>query len=151
MMSILSIFWSSKISRNLVISDDCTLVQILVKPEAFFPSVYSSRLGFPTGRDSATFPDKGTEIPSLSQDKGTMGQAQNFAAGWDSQSKPGMGHGMGHGFDTLPRAGPGFWHPVPSRPGKNRDNHGTKGKKLKEIIILRLSSSDKGKSMKMKR
>ena len=38
-MSILSIFWSSKISRNLVISDDWTLVQILVKPEAFFPSV----------------------------------------------------------------------------------------------------------------
>ena len=36
-------------------------------------------LGFPTGRDSATFPDKGTEVPSLSRDKGTKGQAQNLA------------------------------------------------------------------------
>ena len=32
-------------------------------------------LGFPTGRDSATFRDKGTEVPSLSRDKGTTGQA----------------------------------------------------------------------------
>jgi hypothetical protein len=31
------------------------------------------QLGFPTGRDSATFWDKGTEAPSLSRDKGTMG------------------------------------------------------------------------------
>ena len=29
------------------------------------------KLGFPTGRDSATFRDKGTEVPSLSWDKGT--------------------------------------------------------------------------------
>jgi hypothetical protein len=36
-------------------------------------------LAFQTGRDSATFRDKGTEIPSLSRDKGTMGQAQNLA------------------------------------------------------------------------
>ena len=32
-----------------------------------------SGLGFQMGRDSATFQDKGTEDPLLSQDKGTMG------------------------------------------------------------------------------
>ena len=36
------------------------------------------KLGFPTGRDSATFRDKGTEVPQLSWDKGTKGQAQNL-------------------------------------------------------------------------
>ena len=41
-----------------------------------------SILGFPTGRDSATFWDKGTEVPSLSRDKGTTGQAQNLATEW---------------------------------------------------------------------
>ena len=40
-------------------------------------------LGFPTGRDRATFWDKGTEVPSLSRDKGTTGQAQNLAMGRD--------------------------------------------------------------------
>ena len=41
------------------------------------------KLGFPTGRDSATFWDKGTEVPSLSRDKGTTRQAQNLATGQD--------------------------------------------------------------------
>ena len=36
-------------------------------------------LMFPTRRDSATFRDEGTEVLSLSQDKGTTGQAQNIA------------------------------------------------------------------------
>ena len=40
-------------------------------------------LGFPTGWDSATFPDKGTEVPSLSWDKETTGQAHNLAMGLD--------------------------------------------------------------------
>ena len=40
-------------------------------------------LGFPTGRDSATFWDQGTEVSSLSRDKGTTGQAQNLATGRD--------------------------------------------------------------------
>ena len=30
-------------------------------------------LAFPTGWDSATFQDKGTEVTSLSRDKGTTG------------------------------------------------------------------------------
>ena len=31
------------------------------------------------GRESATYWDKGTEVPSLSQDKGIMEQTQNVA------------------------------------------------------------------------
>ena len=42
-------------------------------------SVHVKSLALPTGWDSATFWDKGTEVLSLSQDKGTMGQAQNLA------------------------------------------------------------------------
>ena len=38
-------------------------------------------LGFPTGRDSGTFRDKGTEVSSLSRDKGTTGQAQILPPG----------------------------------------------------------------------
>ena len=40
------------------------------------------------GRESATFPDKGTEVPSLSRDKGTTGQAQNLALGRDGPGQP---------------------------------------------------------------
>ena len=36
----------------------------------------SSEVAFSIELDSATFWDKGTEVPSLSQDKGTMGQAK---------------------------------------------------------------------------
>ena len=39
--------------------------------------LFGSKLGFPTGRDTATFRDKGTEVSSLSRDKGTTGQAQH--------------------------------------------------------------------------
>ena len=49
--------------------------------------VFAYVLGFPTGRDSATFRDKGTEVSSLSRDKGTTGQAQNLATG---RSGPGQ-------------------------------------------------------------
>ena len=45
-------------------------------------------LGFPTGRDRAIFWDKGTEVPSLSRDKGTTGQAQNLAMGRDGPGQP---------------------------------------------------------------
>jgi hypothetical protein len=55
-------------------------------------------VAFATGRDSPTFRDKGTEVPSLSRDKGTTGQAQNLATGRDGI------------FDKLSR-------PVPGRPG----------------------------------
>ena len=50
-------------------------------------------IGFPTGRDSATFRDKGTEVPQLSRYKGTTGQAKNLAKERDrlGQPKSGMG------------------------------------------------------------
>ena len=41
------------------------------------------KVGFPTGRDSETFRDSGTGKIFLSRDKGTTGQAQNFATGRD--------------------------------------------------------------------
>ena len=62
-------------------------------------------VAFPTGRDSETFQDNGTEVPSLSRDKGKTGQAKNLAKGrvgtakiwdrmgWDSQ-KPGRDAGQ---------------------------------------------------------
>ena len=34
------------------------------------------------GGDSLVTQDKGTEVSSLSRDKGTTGQAQNLAMGW---------------------------------------------------------------------
>ena len=45
------------------------------------------------GRDSATFRDKGTEVPSLSRDKGTTGQAKNLAKGRDRLGQPKFGTG----------------------------------------------------------
>ena len=50
-------------------------------------------LGFPTGRDSATFRDNGLEVPSLSRDKGTTGQAKNLAKGQDGSGQPKSGIG----------------------------------------------------------
>ena len=43
--------------------------------QTFYIFVFTEveNLGFPTGQDSATFQDKETEDPLLSQDKGTMG------------------------------------------------------------------------------
>ena len=61
------------------------------------------------GRDSITFRDNGTEVSSLSRDKGTTGQAQNLATGRD---------------------GPGFFETVPSRPGTSR------GTKLPSILHI---------------
>ena len=55
--------------------------------------VHYFKLGFPTGRDSIIFWDNGTEVSSLSRDKGTTGQAQNLAKGRDGpgQLKSGTG------------------------------------------------------------
>ena len=47
-----------------------------------------TRVGFPTGRDSATFRDNGTEVPSSSRDKGTTAQAKNLAKGRDGPGQP---------------------------------------------------------------
>ena len=80
---------------NEIIYKNSTIIQ-------FHRPVFSHdaiRLGFPTGRDSATFRDSGTGKTFLSRDKGTTGQAQNLATGRD---------------------GPGFFETVPSRPGTSR-------------------------------
>ena len=60
------------------------------------------------GWDSATFQDKGTDVPSLSPDKGTMGQAQNLAKGRDGlgqsvKIRDGMWDGTVQDFDCLSR------------------------------------------------
>ena len=62
---------------------------------------------FPTGRNSATFRDKEKEVPSLSRDKGTTGQAKNLAKGRDTQNsgqdrpgQPKSGTGRGKKRDT---------------------------------------------------
>ena len=51
------------------------------------------RVAFPTGRDSETFRDNGTEVPSLSRDKGTTGQAKNLAKEQDRSGQPKSGTG----------------------------------------------------------
>ena len=43
------------------------------------------KLGFPTGRDSATFRDSGTGKTFLSRDKGTTGQGIFFCPGTKGQ------------------------------------------------------------------
>ena len=53
----------------------CRRIVILKQQITFCPP--SQR--FPTGQDSAIFWDKETEVPSLSEDKETTGQAQNLA------------------------------------------------------------------------
>ena len=50
-----------------------------------------SKLAFPTGRDSETFRDNGTEVPLLSRDKGTTGHAKNLAEGQDGSGQPKSG------------------------------------------------------------
>ena len=52
-----------------------------LEPHDFMMTLEYFVVVFPMGRDSATFRDKGTEVPSLSRDKGTTGQAQNLAKG----------------------------------------------------------------------
>ena len=54
--------------------------------------IITSEVAPPTGRDSATFRE-GTEVPSLSRDKGTSGQAKNLAKGRDGPGQPKSGSG----------------------------------------------------------
>ena len=70
-------------------------------------------LGFPTGRDSTTFRDNGTEVSSLSRDKGTTGQAQNLTKGRDGpgQLKSGTGRDS-------------------QNPGRDAGQNGTEQKKM---------------------
>ena len=61
----------------------------------------TSIIGFPTGWDSATSRDNGTEVPSLSRDKGTTGQAKNLAMGQDRPGQPKSGRGPGTKQDRV--------------------------------------------------
>ena len=63
-------------------------------------------LGFPVGRDSATCWDKGIEVPLLSRDKGTMGQALNLTKGQPVKIWDGTWDGMVKYFDRLSRPVP---------------------------------------------
>ena len=70
-----------------------------------------NRLGFPTARDSATFRDKGTEVPFMSRDKGTKRQAQNLPKGRVGSGQPvklrdGTLNGTEQDFDSLSRPVP---------------------------------------------
>ena len=95
------------IKRNTFITLALSLSRIMV--HLYFPTTKSSvrerprvcfpgyELGFPTGQESATFRDKGTEVPLLFRDKGTMRPAQILTMGRDGSGQPksGTGHGMG--------------------------------------------------------
>ena len=61
-------------------------------------------VGFPSVQDKATFRDKGTEVSSLSWDKGTTGQAQNLGKGragtakiWDGTGRDSQNPGRDAG------------------------------------------------------
>ena len=95
------------------------------------------RVGFPTGRDSATFWDRGTEVPSLSWDKETTAQVQNLAMGRDEPGhcqNPGQDAGRDNHYVSVKIWGctwDGTEHfcscPCP----------GTKGQRDKEIFFSR--------------
>ena len=74
-------------------------------------------LGFPTGQHSATFWDKGTEVPSLSRDKGTTSKSCHGTgrAGTTCQNPGGDEGRDNHYFSVKMRDG--------TRDGKERDNH----------------------------
>ena len=62
--------------------------------------LFIQNIGFSTGPDRAAFWDKGTEVHSMTRNKGTMGQAQSLTKRWDgrgrdSLSKSGTGRGTG--------------------------------------------------------
>jgi hypothetical protein len=77
-------------------------------------------------RDSATFRDKGTEVPSLSWDKGTMGQAKNLAKGQDGPGRDSQNSGRdrpgqaGTGRDRPGQAGTGRDRPGQAGTGRDR-------------------------------
>jgi hypothetical protein len=72
---------------------------ILLQTPVFFyrrsstSTIFGFAVGFPIRQYSANFWDKGTEVPSLSRDKGTMGQTKNLAKGQDEPEKPKFGMG----------------------------------------------------------
>ena len=81
-------------------------------------------LGFPTGRDSATFRDKETEVPSLSRVKGTTGKAKILAKGGE---RPGQTKfGTGRAGTAKIRDGTGW---DSQKPGRDVGQNGTEQKR----------------------
>jgi hypothetical protein len=76
-------------------------------------------LGFPTGRDFFVPQDKGTEVPSLSRDKGTTGQKSLLCSGtkgqWD-KLKIFPKNRSGRDFEILSQDRPGRDFDSLSRP-----------------------------------
>ena len=78
---------------------------------------YLYRLEFPTGRDSATFRDKGTEVPSLSRTKGQRDKLK-----------------------ILPRDGTAkIWDGMRDKTGQSRKGHFKTGKRCSktENVVLK--------------
>ena len=70
-----------------------SLVKYILETFKIQLSCHAFKLVFPTRRDSATFWDKGTKVPSSSRYKGTTGQAKNLAKGRDGSGQPKSGTG----------------------------------------------------------
>ena len=71
---------------------------------------WKTKVGFPTGRDSATFRDSGTAKTFLSRDKGTTGQKFLYCPGTKGQRdklKILPRDGTGRDSQNLGRDGPG--------------------------------------------
>ena len=75
-------------AKALLKSSDFRILHVYYSDKVSQSCFNTTELGFPTGRDSVTFRDKGTEVPSLSRDKGSTGQAQNLAKGRDGPGQP---------------------------------------------------------------
>ena len=80
--------------------------------------VDSFQLGFPTGRDSATFRDSGTAKTFLSRDKGTTGQKFLYCPGTKGQRDK---------LKILPRDGTGR---DSQNPGRDAGQNGTEQKRM---------------------
>ena len=95
----------------------------------------SNYLEFPTRRDSATVQDKGTEVTSLSRDKGTGTSSKSChgpgraGTGRYSLSNPGRGTRP----DGTGRAG--FLQAVPSPPPGQKKKRGKRNRILKKKMV----------------
>jgi hypothetical protein len=112
------------------------VVIVLIKQpgSAIYIRTVRSKLGFPTWQDFLVPQDKGTEVPSLSRDKGTTGQKSLLCPGTKGQAQNFAAERAGPIFWYLATgpAGTGFWQPVPSCPWISQGSHGTEGKKKKK-------------------
>ena len=90
------------------------------------------KLAFPTGRDSASFWDKGTEVPSLSWDKRTIRQAENLTKRQVGTGQPvKIRDGM---LDEILKACPvPYWPVQRNKMGQSRKVSSKMGKRCYQI------------------